>query len=162
MGAANRADIRRLRQLEIENAALRDEVARQQNQLRDAVVSRDATIAKLTEALSRLISLSSLTRAPAAPDDETTVRLVSDLRRRLTYQASARARVVKRLEKVTAELDLERRQHHALMRNSAELQVELAGVERSLSRLFPGSQPAAIPVAHLAGLTLLYVGGHAH
>src|SRR5262245_1202984 len=162
VGAANRADIRRLRELEIENVGLRDKVARQQSQLRDAVVSRDATIANLTETLSRLISLSSRTRVPAAPDDETTVRLVNGLRRRLTSEALARERLAKRLERVAGELDLERRQHHALMRNSAELQDELTGVEQSLSRLFSQTQPSAIPVAHLAGLTLLYVGGHAH
>src|SRR6516165_6583185 len=35
VGAANRADIRRLRELEAENAALQDKVARQQQLLRD-------------------------------------------------------------------------------------------------------------------------------
>ena len=40
VGAANRADIRRLRELETENASLQEKVARQQAQLRDAIVSR--------------------------------------------------------------------------------------------------------------------------
>ena len=56
VGAANRADIRRLRELETENAALQDKVARQQTQLRDAVVSRDATIANLNEVLGKAIA----------------------------------------------------------------------------------------------------------
>src|SRR5262249_3144007 len=43
-GAANRAAIRRLAQLESDKAALEAKVARQQEQLRDAVVARDATI----------------------------------------------------------------------------------------------------------------------
>jgi len=43
VGAANRADIRRLRQLEAENAQLEAKVARQQKDLRDAAVARDAS-----------------------------------------------------------------------------------------------------------------------
>src|SRR5262245_4824283 len=42
VGAANRADIRRLRELEGENGALHEKVARQQRQLHHAAVSRDA------------------------------------------------------------------------------------------------------------------------
>jgi len=56
VGAANRADIRRLRELESENAALQDKVARQQYQLRDAVVKRDATIAGLNDMLGKAIA----------------------------------------------------------------------------------------------------------
>jgi hypothetical protein len=51
VGAANRADIRRLRQLEAENAQLEAKVARQQKQLRDAAVARDAAIRELTREL---------------------------------------------------------------------------------------------------------------
>ena len=47
VGAANRADIRRLRQLEDENAELEAKIGRQQQRLRDAVVSRDVTIREL-------------------------------------------------------------------------------------------------------------------
>src|SRR5262247_1577862 len=53
VGAANRADIRRLRQLEDDNAALAATVARQQRQLRDGFTARDQTIRRLTEALAR-------------------------------------------------------------------------------------------------------------
>ena len=42
--AANRADIMRLQLLEAENAALAETVARQQAQLRDAILARDAEI----------------------------------------------------------------------------------------------------------------------
>src|SRR5262245_5481973 len=56
VGAANRADIRRLNQLEAERSALQEKVARQQRQLRDAVVSRDATIAGLNDMLSKALA----------------------------------------------------------------------------------------------------------
>lgn len=42
-GAANRADIRRLRDLEIKNVALKENVSRRHKQLRGVVISRDAT-----------------------------------------------------------------------------------------------------------------------
>jgi hypothetical protein len=56
VGAANRADIRRLRQLEDENAELNAKVGRQQQQLRDAVVSREATIRELRHILEERIT----------------------------------------------------------------------------------------------------------
>jgi len=56
VGAANRADIRRLRQLEDENAELDAKVGRQQQQLREAVVSREATIRELRHILEERIT----------------------------------------------------------------------------------------------------------
>ena len=53
VGAANRADIRRLRQLENENAALAAKLERQQRQLRDGFAARDETIGRLNELLVR-------------------------------------------------------------------------------------------------------------
>src|SRR5262245_19390635 len=47
VGAANRADIVRLRQLEQENSTLTRTLERQQRQLRDGFVTRDATIQRL-------------------------------------------------------------------------------------------------------------------
>src|SRR5262249_10185791 len=60
VGAANRADIRRLRQLEDENAAMAVKLEGQQRQLRDGFVARDDKIRLLNEALSR-----ALAQAPA-------------------------------------------------------------------------------------------------
>ena len=51
VGAANRADIRRLRQLEQEKGALTEKLHRQQQQLRDGFTSRDQTIRQLNSAL---------------------------------------------------------------------------------------------------------------
>ena len=53
VGAANRADVRRLRQLEEQNGALIEKLNRQQQQLRDGLTSRDATICRLNETLVR-------------------------------------------------------------------------------------------------------------
>ncbi|SAL22581.1 peptidase [Caballeronia sordidicola] len=63
VGAANRADIRRLVALEEENAALKDKIERQQNKLHEQSRERDATIRELTEQLAELSA-----KAQRAPD----------------------------------------------------------------------------------------------
>src|SRR6516165_1784550 len=65
VGAANRADIRRLRQLEEENAALSAKLDAQQRHLRDGFTARDEKIRLLNEALSR-----ALAQAPAEAGHE--------------------------------------------------------------------------------------------
>src|SRR5262245_12221948 len=53
VGAANRADVRRLRQLEEDNAVLAAKVERQQRQLREGFTARDQTIRRLNEMIDR-------------------------------------------------------------------------------------------------------------
>jgi hypothetical protein len=53
VGATNRADLGRLRELERQNAALTEKLERQQRQLRDGFVSRDAMIHRLSEEIAR-------------------------------------------------------------------------------------------------------------
>src|SRR5262245_28122484 len=105
VGAANRADIRRLRELESENAALQEKVARQQSQLRDAVVKRDATIAGLNEMLGKAIaSAQQVTRTiPACSSEseieqQTTAQLIAELRRRLAAEVTGREKRQRRTE----------------------------------------------------------------
>jgi hypothetical protein len=52
VGAANRADVRRLRQLEEQNSRLVEKLDRQQRQLREGFTSRDKTILRLEEMLA--------------------------------------------------------------------------------------------------------------
>ena len=91
VGAANRADIRRLRELESENAALQEKVARQQRQLRDAVVTREATIANLNEMLGKAMAAEQQDRVVSGASDDveraTAASLVADLRRRLASES---------------------------------------------------------------------------
>jgi hypothetical protein len=166
VGAANRADIRRLRELESETAALKDKVARQQRQLRDAVVSRDATIANLTEALSKAIASRSVGSGaidgPGESERETTARLVGELRTRVASQAARCAKMQRRLQRLKAELDLERKQRHSLERRDSELRDELESAEHSLVRPIPEGQPSSDRSIDLAGVTILYVGGRSH
>src|SRR5262245_21902750 len=89
VGAANRADIRRLAQLESDKAALEAKVSRQQEQLRDAVVARDAAIRDLRQALAKALTdrHDAALQDPAPDSDPTLAALVADLERRLAAEA---------------------------------------------------------------------------
>ena len=166
VGAANRADIRRLREPEDEIAALREKIARQQRQLRDAVVSREATIANLNDTLARAITCQQRDDRANAPSDDAkhsaTSGLIADLRRRLTSQIAIRERADRRLQKLTVERDAERKQRQLLERRERNLAQELDSAEAALARLLRTCEAAETQPANLAGVTLLYVGGRAH
>ena len=167
VGAANRADIRRLRDLESENSALQDKLARQQKHLRDAIVTRDATIANLNEALGKAIaSARQDDGTPAFPADaaerDATVHLVGDLRRRLALEAAGREKLGKRLQQLAAELDLERKQRLVAEQRQRDLQEEIQIAELSFATPTADNEPERDQPLDLAGLTILYVGGRAH
>jgi hypothetical protein len=86
VGAANRADIRRLCQLEQENAELRERLDRQQAAFREAVITRDTSIQELRQALAQQVAAE-----PPAPGDHnaTLHQLVADLQRRLDSENAA-------------------------------------------------------------------------
>lgn len=159
VGAANRADIRRLSALEAENAALRDKLARQQGHLRDDITRRDTRIRELNDALARRIA-----GEPAATDIASDTAalgdLVASLEQRLRRETNRRVALEERLARTTEELGRERAERHGLERSEAALREELGAVEASFGSL-PQAEPAdqsAAP-ASLSGLTLLYVGG---
>ncbi len=162
VGAANRADIRRLRQLEQENAALTAKVERQQRQLHEGFAARDEAIRRLNDMLARRMSelperheaalparprprqqttsfatssASSLTRPPVP-----TVWSVATMPRRPACKKASATR-----KSYERRLDAARR--------------ELEALEAHFDGLLGETQPA--PRAHLGlnGLTLLYVGG---
>jgi hypothetical protein len=166
VGAANRADIRRLRGLEAENAALQQKVGRQQGQLREAVVSRDATIASLSDMLGKALASRHCDGASAGPADdaerETTARLVSDLRQSLESEVVRRERANRRLQGVVAERDAERKQREACERQVRDLRDELEAAELALEHLVPAREAPEAAPGNLGGVTLLYVGGRTH
>lgn len=166
VGAANRADIRRLRDLECENAALQDKVARQQCQLREAVVKRDATIARLNEMLGNAIASDPHVpwTAHGRVDDveqQTTVQLIAELRRRLATKMVRWEKMQRRLGTVTAERDTERQERRASEERERELRQELELAELSLSAQLPVDERNDEPGIDLRETILLYVGGRA-
>jgi hypothetical protein len=157
VGAANRADIRRLHQLEQENAALAAKVERQQAQLRDAIVSREAKLRELQAALSERIAAD----AGGRPQSETPAAaldaLVAALERRLAAEIARRERIERRLEQsLAARARAEEGRRQALDERDV-LRAELAAAEQNLASLFADAGEG--PRLDLAGISLLYVGG---
>ena len=167
VGAANRADIRRLRDLEAENSALLEKVGRQQRQLRDGIVTRDKTITDLNEMLGKAIASSQHVPNGNAEhaysiEQETTAQLITELRRRLASEVARREKIERRLGTVSAERDSEREQRHIAEERECELRQELALAELSLPSQIPASEEESLPSLDLNGTVLLYVGGRTH
>jgi hypothetical protein len=157
VGSANRADIRRLCQLEAEKTALEMKVERQQQALHEAVVTRDTQIRALRQALADRIVADSIADVPitGVPADNKTLHdLVADRERRLAIETRRRAALEEHLQAMRTERDTERAARIATERTAAALRQELDAVETSFA-VSPQNQPAV----RLDGVVLLYVGG---
>lgn len=152
VGSANRADIRRLCQLEADKAALEAKVERQQQALHEAVVSRDTQIRELRQALADRILSDAATTVPT--DDAALRDLVADRERRLAAEARHRTTLQERLAAMQTERDRERTARKAAERACEGLRQELKAVEASLA--IPSEDA---PQVGLDGVVLLYVGG---
>lgn len=160
VGSANRADIRRLCQLETENTELAAKAERQQIQLRDAILSRDATIRELRELLAERVS-SQREETPASPN------LVPELARQLDGEKKSRAVLESRVAKLRADLEREREQRAGAERQAQYLSEELEALEAAAQLDSEMADPEApdseTPAAmDLGGLSVLYVGGRAN
>jgi hypothetical protein len=170
VGAANRAYIRRLRQLEADNADLLAKVERQQRQLRDAIVARDTTIRELSRALEARID-----RGPdrtEAPSEAAWAALAADLKCRLDRCTSRSERLERQLTQARSALAAECLARSASEEREVELRREVEAIETSLAMAgevadeiraeVPGGAAAdanaPLPIGPL-GATLLYVGG---
>ncbi len=158
VGAANRADIRRLCQLEEENAELCARLERQQSAFREAVVTRDTTIHELRQALARQVA-----SEPSTPDEHGAVlhQLVADLERRLASEARRSTVLGERLTSAKTTISDERATRTNVERENSDLRRELEVIEASMQG--PCDAAAGVPSRpRLDGVTLLYVGGRTH
>jgi Uncharacterized protein conserved in bacteria (DUF2325) len=156
VGAANSADIRRLRQLEEENAALSAKLEAQQRQLRDGFIARDEKIRLLNEALSRALAQAPVDAAHESEDLSAAQNALVDLDRRLDRETAHRTRLETRLDGATrAQAQAERARDDAV-RACDELRRELAVAEAQIGAWI-GEDETAAP--DLAGAQVLYVGG---
>jgi hypothetical protein len=160
VGAANRADIRRLRQLENENARLQAKVERQQRQLRDAIVSRDNLIRQLQRALEMRVAHDHDGQAdtPTTLEEAGWESLAADLTARLTRSEGRRVVVEQQLGETRTALSAERNARIAIEKREGALLDEIGALEASLTAEDDGEQTIG-QGAGLAGRTLLYVGG---
>ncbi len=156
VGAVNRADIRRLCQLEADNAELQARLDRQQAALRDAVVTRDACIQELRRALAQRI----VAEAPASGQDNTMLRqLIADLERRLATETRRSSVLEERLAEAKAVIAGERSARTKAERDCSALRRELNVIETSVLAGCGDDSLALTPEPQLHGVTVLYVGG---
>jgi hypothetical protein len=161
VGAANRADIRRLRQLEEDNAALAARIERQQRQLRDGFMARDETIRRLTDALAR--SAGERADATANADTKALADALAERDKRLSEEIARRIALGRRVDKLSADLAEASRSRQSAERERDALAAELAAAERQIERLMPAEmQEDKAPVLDLHDLCILYVGGRNH
>jgi hypothetical protein len=159
VGEANRADIRRLRQLEADGAELRARLDRQQAALRDAVVSRDAQIRDLRRALAQHIT----TEQPAADQDDAMLRrLIAELERRLTGATRYGTVLQERLAAANAAIAEERSARAKLERDCSALRRELDLLETTVLAGCIADSVVPAPELRLDGVTVLYIGGRPH
>jgi hypothetical protein len=163
VGAANRADIRRLVALEEENAALRDKVERQQNRLHEISTQRDAAIGQLSEQIVKLTAQAS--RQPSADtaslaDEVKALReKLAEADQRLALHTGRREAAEQRAlqEQGTAEALRESRdQALALLK---VVQSECHALERATLDALDQPDARRAGLADVAGKRVVYVGG---
>jgi hypothetical protein len=152
VGSANRADIKRLCQLEAEKAELQAKLERQQQALHTAVVTRDGQIQALRDTLTARI----ITDPVVSEDDGALGGVVVDLERRLAAEIRRRSALEERLAAAQKDRDSERIARAAAERTCAVMRTEAEAVEASFLH---HQDPTTPPVARLDGIVLLYVGG---
>ena len=155
VGAANRADVRRLCQLEIENAELRARLDRQQLAFRDAVVPRDARIRALNDALAQRVASEPAT----SQDSDVLPQLIADLERRLEAQTRRGSVLTDKLAAANAELTQERAVRAKAECDADALRRELESIADRFAPDDSGRAPENPRALCLNGLTVLYVGG---
>jgi len=164
VGAANRADIRRLHQLEEEKSALEDKLARQQVRLRDGILARDARIRDLSQMLAaRIEGEAGAAPAPASTSSDVAMlnALIVDLRKQLDAETRRRERAERRAGELASAHEEAYRTHRAMERDLATLRQEVEAVEAELASLTPDGKEEPDRL-DLDGMTILYVGGRPH
>ena len=161
VGAANRADIRRLRELEEEREELAATIERQQRQLREGFTSRDQTIRSLNDALARKAG-EQVSAFETESDIKILTAALADREKRLADEVHRRERLQLRLEKVSAAHDEAERARDFAERDRNALADELASIEHQLAILFPSEEHKTNDSLDLRGQCILYVGGRAN
>ncbi len=161
VGAANRADIRKLHELEEEKAALEEKLARQQAQLRDGIVAREAKIRKLNDTIAAMMVPSSQPASDSNPAEIAVLHgIVADLRKLLDREVARRQRAETRNEELTLAAQRADRSRAVADRELAALRDELDAVEAHI--VSRETRDAAETGIDLGGAALLYVGGRPH
>jgi hypothetical protein len=162
VGAANRADIRRLVSLERENAELRDRAERQQERMAEVLAERERGCAERDELRARIAELERIVQSAA--DGSRTAREAAAATAALSSAVALQTRRREAAEMQVASLhsDVRRLEEEAehLRLHTVELGHELAAAEAELRNGSDLDDAAASALrGSLAGRRVLYVGG---
>ena len=162
VGSTNRADIKRLSQMESDNSELRDKFDKLTVAIRSGFSTRDQEIQRLRGLLADKLfaEQSSASRSDMELGDEISAyrTTIADLKRQLSNEAARAERF--RLERNHLNQDLETSSKKI---TTAQILIdELAGELNELEEHVSGSSgDDTDAILHLAGKTVLYVGGKA-
>jgi Uncharacterized protein conserved in bacteria (DUF2325) len=161
VGAANRADIRRLRELEAEKGALTEKLHRQQQQLRDGFTSRDEAIREL----NRLLALHHCAEGAAAAEpadgreEEASRSVIADLNRTLGQETARRERLEQRLTAMSESMRKMEAAFQAAQDERDSLRRELESLEDHIAGVLQPATGKGETALELSARTMLYVGG---
>jgi Uncharacterized protein conserved in bacteria (DUF2325) len=166
VGAANRADIRRLVALEQDNAALKEKVERQQARLHELGIQRDATIAALNEQIAQLTAQPIRPLPADARDLEAEMQRLrdrlDDADQRVALHTSRREAAEQRtLQEQEAALAL-RRSHDRALALLKLVQSECDALERTTvdaADAASGTGARRASLDSVRGKRIVYVGG---
>jgi prefoldin subunit 5 len=160
VGAANRADIRRLRQLEEEKGALTEKLHRQQQQLRDGFTSRDETIRQLNKLLADHHSAGEPAANPAdCREEDGARRVIADLNRKLGQETTRRERLEQRLNAMSDGMRTLEASFQAVQGERDALRREIESLEDHIAGLLQPATGDGEAALDLSNRTILYVGG---
>jgi hypothetical protein len=163
VGAANRADIRRLVALEEENAALKDKIERQQDKLHELTTERDASLRQLSAQVAELSA-----KAERKPDtSEASLEAeVQALREALAARDERLAIHTSRRETAEQRALDEQRHAHTLSQRLDDtiamlnvVQAECNALEQALVAQGGEAGSKAEELTNLSGKRVVYVGG---
>lgn len=156
VGAANRADIRRLAALEAENVELRGKIERLQARIAREAQARAAESVRL----ARLEATLREAPAAAAAIDTDFAELAERLQRRLDRESARRAALEEQATALRMEMHKAREEAEGVRKAARRCQEDITVLERLLAgQSKKGDTPNA---SALAGCALLYVGGRTH
>jgi hypothetical protein len=160
VGAPNRADIRRLRQLEEEKGALTEKLHRQQQQLRDGFTSRDETIRLLNKLLADHHSAGEPAANPAdCREEDGARRVIADLNRKLGQETTRRERLEQRLHAMSDGMRTLEASFQAVQGERDALRREIESLEDHIAGLLQPATGDGKAALDLSTRTILYVGG---
>jgi len=159
VGAANRADIRRLVAIEQENAEWRERAERQQDRLLELATERDSERAECQRLQARILELERAAESTGSSGDASSTAAADALSAQLAIQTQRREAAEAAVAVHVAERSRHEQQLDHLRKQMAELVQELAAAETQLRVVHAQPDAASALRETLTGRKLLYVGG---